>query len=520
LTKLLRILKVKNNTMKRQKVIDLTKKEAKEFFLRSESYCNFDLPEYFDFNKFLVEISKFKNGFDIRKACNDDTSYVVYNNKDGKYVWRKLQLIHPILYLELIDTLVDNWDLIQNHFKNCTATNVNSSHIYVKQDKHKKQKKTQILSYLEEIEKRSIKQSLEFKYISKLDIADCYPSVYTHAVSWALHTKSIAKDNRKNSFTNNGKGNYLVGNDIDYLLRSMQGGQTNGIPQGSILMDFIAEIILISIDKLLEDRLGNEKITKYRIIRYRDDYRIFTKEKSDCEKIIKALSEILAEYNFRLNANKIEIGEDITLMSIKKDKLENIIYHVGTDKEIDVYKLKRLLIDILNISRTYPNSGFILKILEHFNKMKFYEKINKWYLGEVELLITILINITVNNPRCFAVVCISIFNLLPKLVKSSQCYYIDVVYNKLLGINNVGYNAIWLQRCLYKVDTSKTYQDRICQVVNALNVNSIFGNHFISDSKLKSLLDKNNFIERTKLSRISKIPKDSEVNVFDDYGSQ
>jgi len=507
--------------MKRRRVIDLTPEEAKNFFLSSESYCNFDLPEYFNFSTYLQEISAYTTGYDLTKACHDDTAYTVYSNKSGKYIWRKLQLIHPILYLQLVDLISKNWSSIQDHFKNCVIKQIYSSNIYEKQNKHKRQKKTQILSYLEELEKSSIKQSLYFKYIAKLDIADCYPSVYTHAISWALHTKAVSKAKRHNKFMKKYDENkYLFGNDIDYLLQAMQNGQTNGIPQGSILMDFIAEIVLASIDKLLGDRLFTEGIADYHIIRYRDDYRIFTNEKSDCEKIIKTLSEILAEYNFRFNSSKIDIGEDISLMSIKKDKLENIIYHVGNDKEIDVYKLKRLLIDILNISKTYPNSGFILKILEYLNKSKFYEKEKKWYVDETELLITLLINITQNNPRCFAVASISIFNLLNKINKKSQKHFVNVIYDNLLGIDNLGYNAIWLQRCLYKVDKSKTYNDKICQVVSSNKSDSIFGNEFISDTSLISLLDKNNFIDRKKLSKISKVPKDSEVNIFDDYGSQ
>lgn len=505
--------------MKKAIIINLTKAQAKTFFLESESYCNIDLPEYFDFKKFLNEVKKFSNGFDILKAQEDDTSYVIYNNKDGKYAWRKFQFIHPIIYLNLVDEITANWSLIQKHFKDSKVNKIKSCPIYKKDSKHKKQKKTQILSYLEDIEKESIKNSIEFRYLSKLDITDCYPSVYTHSVAWALHTQPIAKANKKDRFLMRGKktDQPLVGNNIDFLLRSMQNGQTNGIPQGSVLMDFIAEIILTHIDKLLGDRLLHENITEYEIIRYRDDYRIFTKEKNENEKIIKIISEILANFNFKLNTSKTEVGEDITLMSLKRDKLDNIIYHVGTDKEMDVYKLKRLLLDILNISKSYPNSGFILKMLQHFNQRDFYKRSKIWYKKDVELLITLLLNIVVNNPRCFAVVCVSIFNLLPKLTKGQQKYFIDTVFEKLRCINNIGFNEIWLQRSLYKVDKTKIYEEKICNVIFNIENKSIFGNHFITDQKIIKSLNKNNFINRNKLSKMSKIPKETEVNVFDDY---
>lgn len=500
----------------RKNIINLKKSEIKNFFFKSDSYFKEDLPEYFNFEKFIKQVDKFQNGFDISKAGNNNTSYVIYHNKDGKYAWRKFQLIHPIVYIKLVDIIAENWDFIQDHFKKNKTSNISYCPIYKKNVKHKKQKKTQILAYLEDIEKESIKKSLDFKYLTKLDIADCYSSVYTHSVGWALHTKSVAKINRKNSFLKKAKktDKILFGNDIDFLLRSMQSGQTNGIPQGSVLMDFIAEIILVYIDKLLDDKLINEEITDYKIIRYRDDYRIFTKEKNENEKIVKTLSEVLIDFNFKLNTNKTEVGEDVVLMSIKKDKLENIMYDIGDAKGVNVYKLKRFLLDILKISKTYPNSGFILKILQHFNQRDFYKKNKNWYKKEVQLILIILLEIVVSNPRCFSVVCISLFNLLPKLDKSQYEYYVNIIYKKLIGINNIGYNEIWLQRSLYKINKNKRYKDRVCSVVLKMEKESIFGNHFISDKKLKNLLDKNNFIDRKKLLDLSKIPKNNEVNIF------
>ena len=59
----------------------------------------------------------------------------------------------------------------------------------------------------------------------------------------------------------------------------MNYGQTNGIPQGSVLTDFIAEIVLGYIDSKLSERIRKEiGSINYKIIRYRDDYRIFTNE--------------------------------------------------------------------------------------------------------------------------------------------------------------------------------------------------------------------------------------------------
>ena len=81
-----------------------------------------------------------------------------------------------------------------------------------------------------------------------LDITNCYSSVYTHTISWAIHGKDTAKSNKKN------KKIKLLGNIIDGLIQDMSSGQTNGIPQGSVLTDFLAEIILSYSDKLLKEK--------------------------------------------------------------------------------------------------------------------------------------------------------------------------------------------------------------------------------------------------------------------------
>lgn len=48
-----------NKNATRRSVLDLSAKEAKQFFLKDTSYCNFDLPPYIIFNKILSDVDKF-----------------------------------------------------------------------------------------------------------------------------------------------------------------------------------------------------------------------------------------------------------------------------------------------------------------------------------------------------------------------------------------------------------------------------------------------------------------------------
>jgi len=84
----------------------------------------------------------------------------------------------------------------------------------------------------------------------------------------------------------------------------MSNGQTNGISQGSVLMDFIAEIVLCYVDSLLADKIKNVKKVDYKIIRYRDDYRIFSNNPQVAEQILKELTDILNDFGMKINSTK------------------------------------------------------------------------------------------------------------------------------------------------------------------------------------------------------------------------
>lgn len=150
------------------------------------------------------------------------------------------------------------------------------------------------MQWWEAIEQKSILLSLEYDHIFHADVADCYSSIYTHSIAWAIDGKKLAKTaNYRNDKDVIGNQKYYLGNKVDKCIQQMQNRQTNGIPQGSVLMDFIAEILFSYLDLILTSSLKQKNIFEYQILRYRDDYRIFVKNKSDGENIIGILSELL-----------------------------------------------------------------------------------------------------------------------------------------------------------------------------------------------------------------------------------
>ena len=70
------------------------------------------------------------------------------------------------------------------------------------------------------------------------DLSRFFPTIYTHSVPWAFHSKSVAKKNKNPTLK-------YFGNLLDLALRQAQDGQTIGIPIGPDTSHMIAEAIAI-----------------------------------------------------------------------------------------------------------------------------------------------------------------------------------------------------------------------------------------------------------------------------------
>ena len=111
---------------KSRSIIELSCGDAQKFFLKQESYCTIDLPQYFNFDDLLSDVYQEFGGKslyefrqkDPRPRAFDDINHVIVNNKDGRYAWRPLELIHPALYISLVNniTKTEHWELIRNRF--------------------------------------------------------------------------------------------------------------------------------------------------------------------------------------------------------------------------------------------------------------------------------------------------------------------------------------------------------------------------------------------------------------------
>ena len=387
-------------------ILDLNCTEACKFFLKKESYCSIQLPEYFDFQPLLDVLAQngsIKSGLTLEMAKkSDEVNYKFLTNKDGKFAWRSLQLINPAIYVFLVNKITQegNWDLILKRFKKlqenkqikCCSIPIISTN-----EKESNKAKT-ILNWWNQIEQQSLELSLQYDCFLDTDITDCYSSIYTHSIPWALHGKKIIKTNF--SLEKKQQKKY-IGNDIDVTIQSMQYSQTNGIPQGSVLMDFIAEIILGYADAILSSKIKKYKIEDYQILRYRDDYRIFATNQETLVKIAKLLTETLIDLNLKLNTQKTFISNNIVRDTIKPDKL------YWNEAKQGEKTLQKHLFLIHSLAEKYPNSGSLSKSLDIFIDRIYPLKLFKE--ENTKVLVSILVDIAYNNPRTYPVITAILF---------------------------------------------------------------------------------------------------------------
>lgn len=240
--------------------------------------------------------------------------------------------------------------------------------------------------------------SLEKKYpiMWLVDISNCFPSIYTHSISWAIKNKEFVKSyvRHSNQFCQK----------FDTLMQRCNNNETNGIPVGAEISRIFAEIILQSIDlkfiDILMTKYNLELDIDYCVLRYVDDYMIFSKNEKSIEIISNVISDTLGEYSLYINENKLKkynrplctekTSTIIGLDEIIKD-LEQNLFNKINNKNGNVYYPK----DIFNRHRF--SQAFINKIKRLcVSNNDGYSDVSAYLISVCHIRIERLINSTSN----------------------------------------------------------------------------------------------------------------------------
>jgi hypothetical protein len=231
--------------------------------------------------------------------------YIRYENMRNINVPRHLAIPHPLAHVLLCKTLTDNWTKIKKHFRTHTT---NQSHkiskIHIRKIKH--EDKLFEMNYKGYFDQAftDIDLLIGARYLVNADISNCFPSIYSHSIPWALVSKPVAKTKTGNRHSSEWF------NQIDFYLRNTKNAETNGILIGPHTSNLISEIVLTVVDYNLKDK-------GYRYIRHIDDYTCYCANREEAEQFLIDLSIELKEFELNLNHKKSKISS-LPLASLER----------------------------------------------------------------------------------------------------------------------------------------------------------------------------------------------------------
>ena len=534
-------------------ILSLKSDEALDFFMKSEQFHGFELPEYFDFNNVLSNVKECIGDKEYEDCLTDlrpdNLSHVnldILLNKDGHYAVRPLILANPYLYYFLARELCcpAGWKAIQKCFRNYTVAHITSCALPVVPEKVESfHKSATILNWWNAMEQRSLELSLEYRYMFVSDITNCYGSINPQSIEWALSCKNTSFENTQN---------LCLAENIQKYLRALQHGHNIGIPQGSALFDFVGEIVLGYSDLLLHEALQKEGLDGYEIIRYRDDYRVFCNDKDKLECVSYILQSVLESLNLRMNSQKTKISDSVVTDSIKADKLF-YIYNtpIFNKKGCDFDGIQKHLFYILLFSRQHPNSGQLRTMLSDLDKRiikrlkpkkrrfkvvsidlddsddfidKEPEFIEKEVPGKITENISAITAIATQIALENVTVCHYALRIISRVVDSLKDVQekrdiINKVYNKLCNQPNSDYNQLWLQNITYtqdKKNKKSPYSMRLCKLVMGDQEEPLWNNDWLAPEIAKKL-PCGSIVNKETLKKVTPVIVFREVRAYSDY---
>jgi len=245
-----------------------------------------ELPPSLDTRQFTPEVAEAISKLEETKGRS---GYDLVEYKATRYnnVPRVLGLVHPRAYSSLAKCIHDNWGELK-----CVTENANS---IIKPEFHHSEKRLVVMNYEDPYVKisRSHTSSFAKRFRVHTDIANCFNSIYSHAIAWAAVGIKEAKAQQKNK---------EWFNCLDTYQRKTKRNETQGIPIGSAASSIVSELILGKIDEALISK-------NYEFHRYIDDYTCYCLTSEDAQNFIQDLSNSLALYKLTLNLKKTSIIE-------------------------------------------------------------------------------------------------------------------------------------------------------------------------------------------------------------------
>lgn len=247
-----------------------------------------ELPECFSSKGLADNYSNLKGQADSICVPSSPFLFSIYKGNNSR---RRMAIPNPLNYMRIVNCICDNYEQLKNIFKESQFSLTKPSS---EQSNTQKRAYNRISNTPIETRHANERMFSNNSVCIKMDISNFFDSIYTHSISWAIHTKEVAKTNRTVKS--------LLGNKVDSALQNLNDKQTHGILVGNAVSRLVAEIILCEIDSKIAKEFPN-----INVCRFVDDYSIYISDEQSPTAIISFVRNQLLEYDLVLNESKTQI---------------------------------------------------------------------------------------------------------------------------------------------------------------------------------------------------------------------
>jgi hypothetical protein len=383
----------------KETVLELSHIDARNKYLTHDAYTDLDFPIHWNFSPLLREISDFLQATSFKPYMRSDVNFketeginLTVNHSSGGPKVRPFRLVHPVIYTSLVNLVTEpeHWQHIVDTFESfCDGSIVEQASIPPESKRHfHSAKAVSIKSWYKNFETRSIEYAAEYPLMVTTDVESFYPSIDPYILCLMLHGQ----------FANTLRHDHpsALGLQIAAYIECMSDGEHNGFPVGTPFIDVLAELVLCSVDFTFTNLLQlhfDPSCLDVRILRYRDDYRIFCKDKAIADRLLKELQKALVSHGLKLSQAKTCYHEDVIAGSVKPDKRHWLMAKLPDS-------IQNALLAVREIGITHPNSGSVVKALMEILRRD--DCLWSTY-SEPTAIIALLASIMEMNPRTYPV---------------------------------------------------------------------------------------------------------------------
>lgn len=259
--------------------------------LLSKGHFPVQLPTGFSTKSLAENLEKFRVSWDLALKSKPVLSLGErFSVARSSYSRRITSIVNPVNFYALARDICEYWPQIQEHYnRSPVSRSIPGTGGSLRAIE---------LTKFSELYEERVRQSAGARYALVTDISSYFPTVYTHTIPWALHTKSVAKANKA-------KKPQHYGNILDGRCMGTQDGQTIGLPIGPDTSHIVAEIIGVAIDEAIYSELGSWP----KGFRYVDDFTFFFNKREEAEKALAVIIKCVSSFELQINASKTKIME-------------------------------------------------------------------------------------------------------------------------------------------------------------------------------------------------------------------